>query len=154
MHIAEKKIREVYGPGGGVGIDKEEAISHPKHYGGDTPYEIWKVLWAWGYDDFFFGNIIKYIMRAGNKSDSTKLQDLQKAQQYLNFLIEKEMEENGKETYKDLKNIGEDYKKCEHKGSPTLIHRYSAERLPGSSGLRSACPSCYPQGMGQEPEEK
>jgi hypothetical protein len=43
---------------------------------------------------FHLGNAIKYISRAGKKSDNSELQDLKKAAWYLNRKIEKL--ENGK----------------------------------------------------------
>lgn len=62
-----------------------DQINHPSHYGGENNiYETIKVIEAWGlYESFNLGNCIKYISRAGKKEQSTKLQDLQKAQWYL-----------------------------------------------------------------------
>jgi hypothetical protein len=60
--------------------EKEEAVNHPSHYGGDTPYETIKVIEAWKLN-FNLGNCVKYISRAGKKSDY--LEDLQKAHWYL-----------------------------------------------------------------------
>lgn len=40
--------------------------------------------------DFLTGNAIKYLARAGKKPDQPKLQELKKAQWYLNRLIENE----------------------------------------------------------------
>lgn len=69
----------------------EENAFHPAHYGGkDNPYETIKVIEAWGLDDNFdLGNTIKYISRAGKKDKNSVLQDLAKAQFYLNHEIEK-----------------------------------------------------------------
>ena len=57
----------------------------PKHYGGkDNPYEVFNVLEAWGLDkDFYLGNVIKYVARAGKKDSSKHKEDLQKALVYL-----------------------------------------------------------------------
>ena len=57
----------------------------PAHYGGaNNPYEVFNVLEAWGLDkDFYLGNVIKYIARAGKKDSSKELEDLQKAEVYL-----------------------------------------------------------------------
>lgn len=60
-------------------------IDHPKHYGGDNPYEAIKVIEAW-HLDFHLGNVVKYIARAGKKSD--RLEDLEKAKWYLDRSIE------------------------------------------------------------------
>lgn len=64
-----------------------EAVNHPTHYGGgDNPYEAIKVIEAWKLG-FCLGNTVKYIARAGKKGDA--LEDLRKAQWYLNREIER-----------------------------------------------------------------
>lgn len=70
----------------------DQNVSHPSHYGGkDDPYETIKVIDAWGLDkNFCLGNVIKYISRAGKKDGNSLLQDLMKAQFYLNYEIEKQ----------------------------------------------------------------
>jgi hypothetical protein len=57
----------------------------PSHYGGaDSTYEVFNVLEAWGLDkDFYLGNVIKYIARAGKKDTTKELEDLEKAEVYL-----------------------------------------------------------------------
>jgi len=57
----------------------------PSHYGGaDSTYEVFNVLEAWKLDkDFYLGNVIKYIARAGKKDATKELEDLQKAEVYL-----------------------------------------------------------------------
>jgi hypothetical protein len=57
----------------------------PTHYGGaNNPYEVFNVLEAWGLDkDFYLGNVIKYIARAGKKDATKELEDLEKAEVYL-----------------------------------------------------------------------
>ena len=68
-------------------INKAEAVNHPEHYGGsDSTYESIKVIEAWELG-FCLGNVVKYISRAGKKGN--KLEDLKKAQWYLNREIEK-----------------------------------------------------------------
>jgi hypothetical protein len=61
----------------------------PIHYGGTSnPYEVFNVLEAWNLDkDFYLGNVIKYIARAGKKDASKEIEDLQKAEVYLNRRI-------------------------------------------------------------------
>jgi hypothetical protein len=62
------------------------SIDHPQHYGGeDNPYEAIKVIEAWNLD-FALGNVVKYINRSGKKG--SKLEDLKKAQWYMNRAIE------------------------------------------------------------------
>ena len=62
----------------------------PPHYGGkDNPYEVFKVLEAWGRDnDFYLGNVIKYVARAGKKNPETFKEDLEKALVYLRRRID------------------------------------------------------------------
>ena len=67
--------------------EQPEAVNHPEHYGGsDNPYEAIKVIEAWQLP-FSLGNVIKYVSRAGKKGN--KLEDLKKAQWYLNREIER-----------------------------------------------------------------
>jgi len=63
------------------------SVDHPKHYGGDTPYEAIKVIEAWGLD-FCLGNAVKYISRAGKKDPSKEIEDLKKANWYVQRRIE------------------------------------------------------------------
>jgi hypothetical protein len=62
----------------------------PKHYGGaDSTYEVFKVLEAWNLDkDFYLGNVIKYVARAGKKNSAKEKEDLQKALVYLQRRID------------------------------------------------------------------
>ena len=62
----------------------------PEYYGGkDNTYEVFKVLEAWELDqDFYLGNVIKYLARAGKKNKSTKKEDLKKALVYLQRRID------------------------------------------------------------------
>ena len=64
--------------------------TRPSHYGGkDSVYEVFNVLEAWELDkDFYLGNVIKYLARAGKKSKTTKKQDLEKALVYLQRRID------------------------------------------------------------------
>lgn len=63
-----------------------EAVEHPAHYGGDTPYEVIKVAEAWGLDkDAYLFNVIKYVGRADKKGK--QLEDLKKARFYLDRRI-------------------------------------------------------------------
>src|SRR5262245_10076306 len=73
-HIQEER-RE--GPEG-----RRETVNHPSHYGGDTIYEVIKVIEAWDLN-FSLGNAVKYIYRAGKKDGVDPLEDLRKAAWYL-----------------------------------------------------------------------
>ena len=63
--------------------------SRPKYYGGkDSTYEVFNVLEAWKLDkDFYLGNVIKYLARAGKKTFNNK-EDLEKALVYLQRRID------------------------------------------------------------------
>lgn len=72
-------------------IQEKDIINHPEHYtkGG---IEVRDFIDSWKLD-FNSGNVIKYVVRAPYKG--TELQDLKKAHNYLNHLIElKEKEAN------------------------------------------------------------
>ena len=77
-----KVIRE-----GKTKVEFKERVNHPEHYGGDQPYEAINVIEAWELD-FSLGNVVKYISRAGKKDPSNELEDLQKAQWYLQRRID------------------------------------------------------------------
>jgi len=66
-----------------IGKPAPEMVDHPAHYGGaNNPYEVIKVLYAWGLDkSFCLGNAIKYIARHEHKGSA--LEDLKKARWYL-----------------------------------------------------------------------
>jgi hypothetical protein len=63
--------------------------SRPEYYGGkDSTYEVFSVLEAWKLDkDFYLGNVLKYLARAGKKSFNKK-EDLEKALVYLQRRID------------------------------------------------------------------
>lgn len=64
-----------------------EQVNHPSHYGGESNmYEAIKVIEAWNLD-FCLGNTVKYISRAGKKSEDKIIEDLEKAQWYLSRKI-------------------------------------------------------------------
>jgi hypothetical protein len=66
------------------------AEPRPDYYGGKgNTYEVFQVLEAWGLDkDFYLGNVIKYVARAGKKNPDTYKEDLQKALVYLQKRID------------------------------------------------------------------
>lgn len=80
-------IKPNYASGGYIGgVGKWSTGSNPvepdhyKHPGGVQVIDIIKHL------DFLSGNVIKYVARAGRKGD--KREDLLKAKQYLDWLLE------------------------------------------------------------------
>jgi hypothetical protein len=59
-----------------------EAVNHPSHYGGDTPFEHVKVAGEMGWvANAFIYNATKYLWRLGKKGK--RLEDLRKAIWYL-----------------------------------------------------------------------
>lgn len=66
-------------------MDKER-VNHPSHYQGQG-LEVIEVIEAFGLD-FNLGNAVKYILRAGVKSQQTYCEDLRKAVWYINRSIE------------------------------------------------------------------
>lgn len=62
---------------------RRETVNHPQHYGGDTTYEVIKVLEAWLTPDEFIGflkgNVIKYLARSRQKGG---VEDVRKAEWY------------------------------------------------------------------------
>ena len=64
-----------------------EKVNHPSHYGGSgNIYEAIKVIEAWQLD-FCIGNAVKYLARAGKKTNSSEVEDLQKAAWYIHRKI-------------------------------------------------------------------
>lgn len=68
--------------------NNKEMVKNPDHYGGaSNPYEAIKVIENWDLG-FHLGNTVKYISRAGKKYPEKELEDLLKAEWYLNRRIE------------------------------------------------------------------
>lgn len=65
-----------------------EKVNHPEYYGGEeNPYEVIKIIEALDLN-FHLGNVLKYIVRAGKKGSTTELEDLKKAQWYIERRID------------------------------------------------------------------
>ena len=65
--------------------EQPDAIN-PSHYN-STKISAFDVIDDWGLD-FYVGNVVKYIQRAGKKEGNSELQDLKKAKRYLEKKIE------------------------------------------------------------------
>lgn len=67
-----------------------EAVNHPKHYS-SSRFEVIDIIEDFvgfkGVVAFDIGNVIKYVLRAGKKT-SDPIEDLKKAQWYLNHAID------------------------------------------------------------------
>ena len=80
------KIRKLLKNKTRISFMSEDKI-RPKHYGGEVnPHEPIKVIEHYGLD-FCLGNVIKYTLRAGNKSSESVLDDLEKARWYIDRKI-------------------------------------------------------------------
>lgn len=70
------------------GFIEDEEVKHPTHY--NKGIETIKYIISWEMD-FLEGNIIKYVTRYKDKNG---VEDLKKAKQYLEWLIEREEKKN------------------------------------------------------------
>ena len=76
-------------------VEKEtiEMVNHPKHYQSKHGVEVIDIIEEFGLG-FHLGNVIKYVLRAGHKSN--ELEDLDKAKWYLERVIDIKKTENNK----------------------------------------------------------
>ena len=73
---------------------KNDPVNHPSHYT-DTKIEVMDYIEDKGFN-FALGNAVKYISRAGKKDKNKTIQDLEKAEWYLNREIERLKKLQGK----------------------------------------------------------
>ena len=69
--------------------DKEKEMSDftkPDYYKGTNGMQVFDIIDAYGLD-FYLGNVVKYVCRAGKKEGNTKRKDLEKARAYLNRVL-------------------------------------------------------------------
>ena len=66
---------------------KEDMVKKPSHYQGKHGLEVYEILENFLPDaeSYYLGNVIKYILRYKSKNG---LEDLKKAREYLNKMIE------------------------------------------------------------------
>lgn len=66
---------------------------HPDYYKGNSSdgksIEVFDVVDQFVGGDFYLGNVLKYVCRAGKKSKETKKQDLEKALHYIKEAIKR-----------------------------------------------------------------
>lgn len=73
---------------------QDNKVNHPSHYAEGRKYEPINVIDDWGLD-FSLGNAVKYISRAGRKTDSDQdlvdktIEDLEKSIWYIKHKIDK-----------------------------------------------------------------
>ena len=71
----------------------KEAVKHPKHYQGINGLEVFTVMenfipkYENSFDGYIAGNVLKYVLRAPSKGNM--LEDLKKAKEHLDLLIER-----------------------------------------------------------------
>lgn len=82
-----------------------DAVKHPNHYC-FSKFEPKDVIREWGLN-FNLGSAVKYITRAGRKEDI--VQDLKKAQEFIQFEIDAIEEERAKQVFPDHPNC-----RCTH----------------------------------------
>ena len=68
-------------------------VNHPAHYRSKHGVEVIDIIEEFGLG-FHLGNVIKYVLRAGHKSN--ELEDLEKAKWYLERIIDLKKTEEGK----------------------------------------------------------
>ena len=73
---------------------ENDPVNHPSHYT-DTKIEVMDYIEDKGFN-FALGNAVKYISRAGKKDKNKTIQDLEKAEWYLNREIERLKKLQGK----------------------------------------------------------
>lgn len=85
-----------------------DAVNNPAHYQTESGIEAIDVIDAFFADNYYLGNVFKYLARAGKKDD--KHQDLLKAQWYLNRCVDKSLEEDtDEETQEGFDKSVEEY---------------------------------------------
>lgn len=94
MFDMEKRYKEVYSPTNKT-ESKEERVNHPSHYTWLKDVCGVEVIDITRHMNFNLGNVLKYVLRAGHKSEEgmssnqKKIEDLQKAIFYLNDEIQR-----------------------------------------------------------------
>jgi Protein of unknwon function (DUF3310) len=82
LHVEPVKVNKVT-----IAIE-HDAVNHPSHYVGAGGLEPIDAIESWGLD-FYLGNVLKYIVRAGKKNKDKEVEDLEKAKFYLQRKIDR-----------------------------------------------------------------
>ena len=73
--------------------ESESEPKHPDYYKGSNKdgkaIEVFDIIDQFVDGDFYLGNVLKYVCRAGKKSKETKRQDLEKALHYIKEAIKR-----------------------------------------------------------------
>lgn len=72
---------------------EQDEPEHPDYYKGDNEdgrsIEVFDIIDQFVDGDFYLGNVLKYVCRAGKKSKETKRRDLEKALHYIKEAIKR-----------------------------------------------------------------
>lgn len=88
-------------------------VKHPSHYAEGRKFEPKDVIRDWGLN-FNLGSAVKYVARAGRKDDI--LQDLRKAQEFIQF----EIDAIEAERAKAVKPKAPQHPNCRHSVNPVM----------------------------------
>lgn len=83
-----------------------DIISNPAHYTEGRAYEPKDVIAEHGLN-FYMGNVVKYISRAGRKEGVSRVEDLEKARQYAVFELNR-LKEIDREVFAGYDSIEEE----------------------------------------------
>lgn len=101
----------------------DPSIDHPDYYGGDTPYEVIKVIEAWGlHKDGHIMTAVTYLARAGKKAEEEYTKDLAKAIWYIQRRIDQVEQEEEKARQDKMKHA--------HRDALHIIHDMSVAYEP------------------------
>lgn len=74
-------------------MEEPDRQEHPDYYQGSNEdgksIEVFDIIDQFVGGDFYLGNVLKYVCRAGKKSKETKRQDLEKALHYIKEAIKR-----------------------------------------------------------------
>ena len=86
-------------------MSNNDVVKKPSHYVDGRKFEPKDVIRDWGLN-FNLGNAVKYLARAGRKDDI--VQDLKKAQEYIQFEIDAIKADRSKEETKKVQEMLQD----------------------------------------------
>ena len=85
---AAQQVPFTYGGGEDrISFSVSDALGHHPDYYNTGQIEVWDFI-ADQELDFFAGNVVKYVSRAGRKSGNSRQDDLQKAKTYIQKMID------------------------------------------------------------------
>lgn len=89
----QKAFNGAFIPEGHRRNEEPEEPVHPDYYKGENKdgksIEVFDIIDQFVNGDFYLGNVLKYVCRAGKKSKETKKRDLEKALHYITEAIKR-----------------------------------------------------------------